>query len=103
MALKSRAHEILMAEMAVVAKRYRRERGRLYEANRKLLQRSVELEAQVLCMCAHAFFGTKGRVAFRCYVAASFDLVLPYTLADKAARKQFPRVRRHMFTREGDL
>lgn len=48
MALESRAHEILMAEMAVVVKRYRRERGRLYEANRKLLQRLAELEAQVL-------------------------------------------------------
>lgn len=50
MALKSRAHEILMAEMAVVVKRYRRERGRLWEANRKLLQRLTELEAQVLCV-----------------------------------------------------
>eukprot|EP00752_Nemacystus_decipiens_P001891 g1821.t1 len=48
MALKSRAHEILMAEMAVVVKRYRRERTRLYEANRKLLQRLTELETQPL-------------------------------------------------------
>eukprot|EP00903_Cladosiphon_okamuranus_P008105 g7812.t1 len=48
MALKSRAHEILMAEMAVVVKRYRRERGRLSEANRKLLGRLAEVEAQPL-------------------------------------------------------
>ncbi len=47
MALKSRAHEILMAEMAVLVKRYRRERGRLCEVNRTLIQRLAELEAQV--------------------------------------------------------
>lgn len=47
MALKSRAHEILMAEMAVLVKRYRRERGCLCEVNRSLIQRLAELEAQV--------------------------------------------------------
>lgn len=47
MALKSRSHEILMAEMAVLVKRYRRDRGRLYEVNRTLLQRLAELEDQV--------------------------------------------------------
>ncbi|CBJ29045.1 hypothetical protein Esi_0133_0042 [Ectocarpus siliculosus] len=46
MALKSRSHEILMAEMAVLVKRYRRERGRLYEVNRTLLQQLAELDAQ---------------------------------------------------------
>lgn len=47
MALKSRSHEILMAEMAVLVKRYRRDRGRLYEVNRTLVKRLAELEAQV--------------------------------------------------------
>ncbi|CAM9443367.1 unnamed protein product [Ectocarpus sp. 12 AP-2014] len=46
MALKSRSHEILMAEMAVLVKRYRRERSRLYEVNRTLLQQLAELDAQ---------------------------------------------------------
>lgn len=50
MALKSRAHEILMAEMAVLVKRYRRERGRLCEVNRTLIQRLAELEVQVSCV-----------------------------------------------------
>lgn len=36
-----------MAEMAVLVRRYRRDRGRLYEVNRKLVQRLAELEAQV--------------------------------------------------------
>ena len=56
MALKSRAHEILMAEMAVEVKRYRRERSRLHEANRKLLQRLTELEAQVLLYHQESLF-----------------------------------------------
>lgn len=51
MALKSRSHEILMAEMAVLVKRYRRERGRLYEVNRTLLQQLAELDAQVRVYC----------------------------------------------------
>ncbi|CAM9233519.1 unnamed protein product, partial [Ectocarpus sp. 4 AP-2014] len=46
MALKSRSHEILMAEMAVLVKRYRRERSRLNEVNRTLLQQLAELDAQ---------------------------------------------------------
>lgn len=47
MALKSRSHEILMAEMTVLVKRYRRDKGRLYEVNRTLVKRLAELEAQV--------------------------------------------------------
>lgn len=51
-----------MAEMAVVVKRYRRERGRLYESNRKLLERLAEVEAQVLCV--RTFIS--GKAALRC-------------------------------------
>lgn len=47
MALKVRSHEILMGEMAVLAKGYRHERARLYQANRNLLQQLADIEAQV--------------------------------------------------------
>lgn len=54
MALRSRSHEILMAEMAVLVKRYRRERSRLYEVNRTLLQQLAEHDAQVRVCCGRS-------------------------------------------------
>ncbi|CAM9152646.1 unnamed protein product, partial [Hapterophycus canaliculatus] len=51
MALESRSHDILMAEMSVLARRYRRELGRRCEVNRTLLQRLAELEGQVRPSC----------------------------------------------------
>lgn len=47
MALKTRSHEILMGEMAVLVKGYRHERARQHEVNRTLLHRLAEVEAQV--------------------------------------------------------
>lgn len=46
MALEARSHDILMAEMVVLVRRYRRELGRRCEVNRTLLQRLAELETQ---------------------------------------------------------
>lgn len=80
MALESRAHEILMAEMAVVVKRYRRERGRLYEANRKLLQRLAELEAQVL----YVYTFLSGRAVLRIVHNSRFLSGFCRSSADKA-------------------
>lgn len=47
MALKSRSHDILMGEMAVLVKGYRHERIRLHEVNRTLIQKLAEHENQV--------------------------------------------------------
>lgn len=47
MELSSRSHEMLMGEMAVLVRGYRREQTRLYEVNRALAQRLEELERKV--------------------------------------------------------
>lgn len=47
MELNSRSHEMLMGEMTVLVRGYRREQARLYEVNRALVQRLEELEAKV--------------------------------------------------------
>ena len=47
MELSSRSHEMLMGEMAVLVRGYRRELTRLYQVNRAIAQRLAELETKV--------------------------------------------------------